>query len=130
MSYSNPDRRSYVFPAVNFGSTSAQSFKGPAGKKGVLVDIHVACTTLFTAVTTAAFVDVGTAADIDYNAHFGLGTLAATDAILLTGSTGSLAALIEPNIAADTQVEVTFTAPTGGSPAGVGTVTITVDWAD
>ena len=130
MSYSLPNRRTYTFPAVNFGATSAQSIKGPAGKKGVLVDIHVSCTTLFTAVTTQAYVDVGTAADIDYNAHFGLSTLAATDSISLLGSTGSLAALIEPNIAADTQVEVTFTAPTGGSPAGVGTVQIVIDWAD
>lgn len=130
MSYSLPNRREYVFPAVAFGSSSAQSFKGPKGKSGILRDIHVSCTTLFTAVTTPAHVMVGTAADTDFNADFTLGTLAATDSVSMIGSTGSVAALLNAAIAPDTQVEVTFTAPTGGSPAGTGTVTVCVDWAD
>lgn len=130
MSYSLPNRRTYTFPAVAFGSGSAQSIKGPRGKAGRLVDIHVSCTVLFTAVTTPAYVQVGTASDTDYNANFALGTLAATDSVSLIGSTGSASSLIQPIIDADTQVEVTFVAPTGGSPAGTGTVSICIDWDD
>lgn len=131
MSYSLPNRREYCFPAVNFGSGSAQSIKGPRGKKGTLVDIHVACTTLFTAVTTPAYVQVGTAATPAANAQLALGTLAATDALSAIGSTvGTAYTLTTATIAADTQVEVTFVAPTGGSPAGVGTVHVVIDWDD
>lgn len=131
MSYSNPDRRSYVFPAVAFGTGTAQSFQGPKGKAGRLVDIHVSCTVLFTAVTTPAYVQVGTAATPAANAALALGTLAATDAISAKGNGVTTAyTLTTDQIAADTQVEVTFVAPTGGTPAGTGTVAVVVDWDD
>lgn len=130
MSYSNPDRRFYSFPAVNFGSGSAQSIKGPRGKAGRLIAIHASCTTLFTAVTTPGRIEVGTAADTDANALFVLGTLAATDAVASDDGVTDTDAIINADIAPNTQVEVTFVAPTGGTPAGVATVSVVIDWAD
>lgn len=130
MSYSNPNRRTYVFPAVSYAADSAQSFKGPKGKAGRLIDIHLSATTTFNSVTTDGYTNIGTAADTDAYAHFVQGDLAATDSVCGTDGVTDTDWLIAADIPADTQVEVTFVAPTGGTPAGVATVTITVDWAD
>lgn len=131
MSYSNPDRRSYVFANVDFGAgDSAQSFQGPKGKAGTLIDIHLSATETFNSTTTDAYTEIGTAADPNAYAHFVQGDLAATDSVCGTDGATDTDWLIDANIPADTQVEVTFVAPTGGTPAGIATVTIWVDWAD
>jgi hypothetical protein len=131
MSYSNPDRRSYVFPNVDFGAgDSAQSFQGPKGKAGRLIDIHLSATETFNSVTTDANTQIGTAADPNAYALFMQGDLAATDSVSGQDGVTDTDWLIAADIPADTQVEVTFTAPTGGTPAGIATVTVWVDWAD
>lgn len=130
MSYADGDRRTYVFPNVDFGAgDSAQSFQGPKGKTGRLIDIHYSVTETFNSVTTDANTQIGTAADPDAYALFVQGDAAATDSVCGTDGTTDPDWLIDENIPADTQVEVTFTAPTGGTPAGIATVSITVDWA-
>lgn len=130
MSYSNPDRRDYAFGAIDFGAGGdVVSITGPKGKKGTLVCIHIAATETFNAVTTQANIQVGTAADPDAYALMNLGTLADTDSASSDDGTTDTNAIIDQNIPADTQVEVTFTAPTGGTPAGIGHVTVTIDWA-
>lgn len=125
MSYDNPAYITIPFGAVSFASNSAGSFKLPKGKQGRLVDIGVTnVTTLFTAVTTGAFVRVGTTGDADAYAQLGsLGALATTDTF---NTVDDPDAIIDQYLPADTQIEVTFVAPTGGSPAGVGTPYVVV----
>lgn len=130
MSYADPDRRIYTFANVDFGAgDSAQSFQGPKGKKGRLIDIHLSATETFNSVTTDGYTDIGTAADPNAYAHFVQGDLAATDSVCGTDGVTDTDWLIDADIPADTQVEVTMVAPTGGTPAGIATVTIIVDWA-
>lgn len=131
MSYSNPNRRTYVFPNVDFGAgDSAQSFQGPKGKAGRLIDIHLSATETFNSVTTDGHTQIGTAADPDAFADFVQGDLAATDSVCGTDGSTDTDWLIEAAIPADTQVEMTFIAPTGGTPTGIATVTVTVEWDD
>jgi hypothetical protein len=130
MSYSDPDRRSYTFANVDFGAgDSAQSFQGPKGKAGRLISIHLSATETFNSVTTDANIQVGTAADPDAYALFVPGDVAATDSVCSDDGVTDTDAIINAEIPADTQVEMTFTAPTGGTPAGIGSVTVIVDWA-
>lgn len=131
MSYSNPDRRFYVFPNVDYGAgNSSHSFQGPKGKTGRLIDIHLSATETFNSVTTDGYTDIGTAADPDAYAHFVQGDLAATDSVCGTDGATDTDWLISAEIPADTQVEVTCVAPTGGTPAGIATTTVVVDWDD
>lgn len=116
MSYSLPNRRTYIMAAPD-----VTSCKGPKGKEGRLIDIHVSSTTAFTAGT----VKVGTGADDDAYASFAFGTLADTDSACGTDLSDT-DWLIQPVIPADTQVELTYA--NGG--AGAGLVTVTIDWAD
>jgi len=126
MAYDNPVTIAYSFGNHDFGTAGESfSFKGPVGKQGKLKDIIVSATETFNAVTTEAEVQVGTAADPDANALLGLGTLADTDTVTAQETSG---AIIDADIDADAQVEVTYVAPTGGTPAGMAYVTIVVDW--
>lgn len=126
MSYSNPTTITYGFGKHDFGTAGeVQSIKGPSGRRGRLVDIVVSATETFTADTTAGNVQVGTGADPDAYALLTLGTLADTDTLTASETSG---AIIAADIPADTQVEVTFTAPTGGTPAGMAYVNLVIDW--
>lgn len=125
MQYDNPRTITIPLGSVNFGTNTASSFKLPKGLRGRLVDVSVISTTLFTAVTTGAFVNIGTTADPDAYASLGsLGALAATDTF---NTVNDPEAIINPDLPADTQIEVAYVAPTGGSPAGVGLVYVVVD---
>ncbi len=126
MSYDNPQTISYSIGEYDFGAASQSlSVKGPSGSAGRLIDICVSATETFTSTTTEATVLIGTAGDTNAYASLGLGTTADTNAITASETSG---AIIAADIPADTQVEVTLTAPTGGTPAGIGYVTITIDW--
>lgn len=128
MSYSNPDRRAYAFPNVDFGAgDTVQYLRGPKGKSGRLIDIHYSVTEAFNSVTTDGYTDIGTAVDADAFAHFVQGDVADT----VCGSDGVTDPdwIIDPVIPADTKIKMTFKAPTGGTPTGIATVTVLVDWA-
>lgn len=130
MSYSNPDRRCYCFGEIDFGAGGeVVSITGPKGKKGTLIDIHAAATETFTADTTEAEIQVGTAGDADAYALMQLGTLADTDSASAQDESTDIDAIIDSAIPADTQVEVTMVAPTGGTPAGKAFVQLVIDWA-
>lgn len=127
MGYSNPLHSiTYTWGVHDFGAgAGAFSFKGPKGTVGRLKEITVTSTETFNAVTTPAYVRIGTASDADAYAELNMGTTAATDTIVASAQLG---ALIDQDLPADTQIEVAFVAPTGGTPAGMGHVFVTVDW--
>jgi hypothetical protein len=134
MSYDAPLRITYSRNAINFATNSSRILRGPKGKRGRVVDIQVSGTTLFTNVTTSGRVQVGvagSAATLKANADLDLGALAAGAAInasnqnnALVGQPGSAI----PYLAADTDFTLGFIGPTGGTPAGVGDVDLTIDW--
>lgn len=127
MSYADPDRRFYSFGEHDFGAGSESlSITGPNGKAGTLKWIHVSATEAFADGT--GDVRVGTASDPDAYAKFVLGTLADTDSAATDDGSTDTDAIIDPDIPADTQVEVTFTQPGAGSQTGKGFVTICIDW--
>ena len=127
MGYANPNMSiTYNFGLIDFGSDGATRIKGPKGRKGRLRDVGIGGNTLFTAVTTPAHIKLGTAATPAAYFDMTMGTLAA-DATL-EASTDQPAAFISRDRPVDTDVKVYFTAPTGGSPAGKGFVSVTIDW--
>ena len=116
----------YVFAAKDFGAGDfIEILQTPADFRGKVRDITLYdVTETFNAVTTAAFVEVGTTADPNaYVTGASLGLLAATasDSVVLTDGV----TLIIPEGAA---VEVAGTAPTGGVPAGIATVAVTIQY--
>lgn len=129
MSYSLPNRRSYSFPNVAFGTSSFQTVTGPKGKAGRIVAINVAATVLFTNVTTAGRVDLGNATTANANQSLALGALAASASISSDDAVSTFTNTT-PVVAADVPLKVSFIAPTGGSPAGTATVTVIMDWDD
>jgi hypothetical protein len=93
MAYDNPTVLTYTLPAVNFGAGGGSfAVKAPSGfEHGRILDVGVAVTETFTAITTPGYVRLGTTTDA--------------------------------------QIEVACVAPTGGTtPAGIGTVHITIAW--
>lgn len=118
MSYSLPNRRCYPITAV----ADVSSIKGPKGKRGRLIEIHVAATTTF----TAGSIKIGTQADDDAYASFSFGTLADTDSASTLDGVTDTDAIISEEIPADTQVEVTYA--NGG--AGAGPAMVVIDWQD
>ena len=127
MSYSDGPVITYTLSAVDFGAgTTNHAIKAPEGfEKGRIIDVGVAVSELFTNVTTAAFVRIGTGADPDAYVELDMGVAAATDYYNTQDDTD---AIIDAVIPSATQVEVACIAPTGGTPAGIGDVHITVRW--
>lgn len=124
--YDNPQTVTYSFGEHDFGAAGdALAIKGLPGKKGKIRDIGVAVTETFNAVTTSAFIRLGTAADPDAYAELALGTAADTNYFNVLDDTD---AIIAADVPASTQIEVAFVAPTGGTPAGKGYVNIVIDW--
>lgn len=124
--YDNPKTLVFKFPSHDFGGgAGAASFKLPPGMKGRIVDVGVTdVTEAFTNTTTPGYVRVGTASDADAYAQLDCGTVAATDTRNTVDDTD---AIIDADLPADTQIEVTFVAPTGGTPAGIGCAFVVVD---
>lgn len=125
--YDQPLVVTYTFPAVDFAAgTTNHAIKPPAGyDKGRIFDVGVAVTEVFNAVTTAAFVRIGTATDADAYVELNMGTAAATDYYNTRDDTD---AIIEADIPAATQLEVACIANTGGTATGIGTVHVTIGW--
>lgn len=135
MSYENPNRWSMTFTAHDFGAGDGTiNIVGPAGANGKLMDYGVQNTTeVFNAVTTAATIAVGTAADPDaYGEEFSLGTTATASGLTVRSSTSVKSAIdaiiVDQNIPADTALRMTLTGPTGGTPTGIGQPFIVIDW--
>lgn len=132
--YDNLTPVSYTFPAVNFATTTTQKMRVP--RKATLarvLDILVSATTLFTQVTTQGIVQVGDGSTPDIFAALFMGALAAGNTLGGGDSTAGVfkAAYLAGNYNAGAGLHdlvATFVAPTGGTPAGVGTVIIVVGY--
>jgi hypothetical protein len=135
MGYDNPLLLTYTYPALAFGGTSSSStIKPPRGKKQANIEeIHVGVTVLFTAVTTPAFIRLGYSGDHDYYAELNMGTAAASAGYGTSDITANpifrkIDLANDPTPGVLTGVLVNFVAATGGTPAGTGTVDITLGW--
>jgi hypothetical protein len=118
----------FAYSGIDFGAgDKAASFQGPKGLTGKLREVILPnVTEVFNSVTTEAQITIGTATDADAYALVNLGDLAATDTFVT--SQDDTDGIIVDAIPADTQVEVAFIAPTGGTPTGIADVQIVVDW--
>jgi hypothetical protein len=137
--YDNPLQTTHRFEAHDFGAGAGdEAIRVPNGKTMArIADIFVSdITEAFTDDTTAAFVRVGTAADPDKFAELDMveaaisdahGTRDDTDAIKAAGNFIDLPRDGDSG-AALAQLEVTFVAPTGGTPAGIGSANVVMEW--
>jgi len=125
MSYSDP--RPYCISAYHdFGAGGeAMTFRGPKGKQGTIKEINVDSFELFTAVTTEAFIRLGSATSGYEYVNMGLGTLADAANVSMTAVAADLVLEALP---ADTDVHITLVAPTGGTPAGKAHYHIMIEW--
>lgn len=126
--YDQPRTVTHPLPGTehDFGAgAGAVSFKGPKGKKGRIIDVGVYVTETFTADTTPGYVRVGTASDPDAYAQLQMDAAAITDT---WNTVDDPDAILNEALPADTQIEVAFVAPTGGTPAGKGHPYIVVEW--
>jgi hypothetical protein len=131
--YNQPLTISYGFGSFNFVSAAGTyKLKPPSTRLngGRVEDIHVRVTTLFTQVTTPAYVRVGISADHDKYAELNMGAAAANAAYNAQDIAGSITGRSNINLTADgvTDIDVRVVAPTGGSPAGVGYLDVVISW--
>lgn len=139
MGYSNPNRQTYTFGAHDAGAGGEVfAILGPKGKAGRVHDygiMHV--TEAFTADTLPCNVSVGTVADADaYAEEVSMGTAAIDSGGVSLRNSLTLdqiitrEAALSPEVPADTPVALHVTAPTGGTPAGIGIPFLVIDWDD
>mgnify|MGYP003135288233 FL=1 len=125
MSYSNPTPYCFTF-LHDFGAASeALIFRGPKGMQGTIQEVEAIAYETFNAVTTEASIELGSSAGTAEYVNMGLGTLADGDEQRMTDTAADLVLAALP---ADTDIHITFNAPTGGSPAGKAYVQIMVHW--
>lgn len=111
------------------GSAGAISFRGPDGMKGILLDVGVCnITEAFVGTTTDGQVAVGTDADPDAYALLNVSNGANSEIGDTFNTTNDPDAIIQPQLPADTQIEVDCIIATGGTPAGIGTPYVVVGW--
>ncbi|MGH2903442.1 MAG: hypothetical protein ACRDK7_07665 [Solirubrobacteraceae bacterium] len=129
-SYSNPLRVSYSFPAQNFTAPIARHIKPPPNcTRGLIRDIHVSVTTAFTQTTTPGHVEVGDGTTDTKYADLNMGAAAINTAYSTVDAGGIVAGGIDLDRDGITGVVLKTVAPTGGTPAGVGDITLTIDWS-
>ena len=128
MAYNNPQIISYNFGSVNFATGSTAKLKPPPGKsRGSIIDVHVSVTVLFTQVTTPGYSRIGKTGTAAYYAEVNMGAAAAGAAYNFRDNK-TVSRQIDLVADAVSDVLVTFVAPTGGSPAGTGIVTVAIGW--
>jgi len=141
MSYANPDRRTYIFPLVDYGASSGPytvSLVGPKGKSGTLIDYGVLGIVEDFAGTTSAKIEAGTIADPDaYGDELALngGTTATGGRTVqdlydpIANKTSFDALMLVKHIPADTVFSLKSTEGATG-PAGQACPYCVIDWAD
>lgn len=132
MSYENPDRERILIKASHdfgAGALANASFKGPKGKKGRLIDIEVSnITEAFANDTSGGEVRVGTTGDADAYAQMAVADATAIGDVF-RATQDDTDAIIDADLPADTQIEVTATQCVDGTlAAGIADVVVVVDW--
>jgi len=124
--YDNPLTVTYSF-LNDFGAgDELLALKAPAGlTRGRIREVGVAVKETFNGVTTNAFIRIGTATDADAYVEMDMAAAADTNYYNTLDDTD---AIINADIPSATQVEVALIAPTGGTPAGIGVVSVVIDW--
>lgn len=140
MGYDKQKVTRHYFTATAWGSAGGtRHIRGPKGKAGTLVDYGIDdITATFTNVSTGCLMKVGVnGALAQHGINLDLGAAAAADgskSVLTTYRPGKDAAYVthmpDRSIDADTVVIVTFTAATGGSPAGTSKAFVDIIWDD
>lgn len=138
--YDNPIVFNYTFGGeVDFSGVSPDVYhiQPPIGaQQGQVYDIQVSATLLFTNDSSGALIRVGTNADTDKYAELDMQATAANIVhgsydydIFGTARDGFIDMLRDGTAGAALDfVEIGYVAPTGGSPAGKGWVTVTMGW--
>jgi len=143
MAYTNPKTVTYTRSTAV--TTTTWAIQPPPGCTQVRVkDINASVTTTYNAVTTSAKVGVGVAGNVNAAGVLDLGTTAAGSAVGfgsqykkgtnptygsldLTGTSNTISGTpVTPEVLGP--VLITFTANTGGTPAGAAVVDVTLDW--
>lgn len=117
----------YTFPLIDLDTGDVtRDIQGPAGLRGTVVEVNLYdVSELFTDDTTEARLDVGIQGGDDnaYTITDDVGTLGA-DAALSLGLTPGVVGTIP----AAEDILLTFVAPTGGTPEGIATWSVTISW--
>ncbi len=136
--YDNPLTISYNLGEHDFAQGNmAVAIQRPEGVKSCRVEeMHVAVTEVFNAVSDPAYLRIGTAADPDKFAEMNMGTAANTDGYGTNDDTDAIKTaglFIDLDRAGDSgvsldQLEITTLQNVGGTPSGIGHVTIVLSW--
>ena len=128
MSYENPQTITYTTGAITTTAAAATlPLRGPKGKQGRVRDIIARCTTTHVLGTTPTELKVGLAGKLTAYADFLPAAMTAPTATTLTDLPGA-SVLGTTVIPADTVVLLTTVANATGSPAGVITYDVVIDW--
>lgn len=128
MSYSTPNFITYTTGAITTTAAAATlPIRGPKGKQGRVVDVIARCTTTHVLGSTPTKLEVGVAGTVAAYATYLPPALTAPSASALTDLPGA-SVLTTTVIPENTQVILTTTANAGGSPAGVITYDVVINW--
>jgi len=138
--YDNPLTISYNFGLQDMAAAAfAGAISAPYGKTRCRIEeIHVSVTEVFNEVSTPAYVRIGVAADADKFAELNMGSAAATDGFGIDDDAAPTTVrfdngyggegVVDMTTEAIDQLEVVTVQNTGGTPTGIGYLTIAVSW--
>ena len=130
MSYDQATTITYTTGAITTTAAAVTlPLRGPKGKQGRVVDIIARCTTTHVLGTTPTKLTVGKSGTVDAYATFLPAAMTAPTASTLTDDPGASVIVANHVIPADTVVVLTTTANATGSPAGVITYDVVIDWS-
>jgi hypothetical protein len=135
MSYADDPAFTYVLASHDFGAGAGTgSIKAPVGKtRGRILDIGITnITEAFTDDTTAAYFQVGDGTDVDKYCQLEVANGTGSGIGDTYNTRDDTDAIIEADIIVSDltggQLEFNYVAPTGGTPAGIGSPYIAVRW--
>ena len=128
MSYSRARTIGYTIATITTTAAAATyPIRGPKGKQGRLVDVIARCTTTHVLGSTPTELQIGSAGALTAYGDFFPAAMTAPTATTLTDLPGA-SVLGTSVIPADTVVLATTVANATGSPAGVITYDVVIDW--
>ena len=128
MSYENPQQITYTTGAITTTAAAATlPIRGPKGKQGRLRDVIARCTTTHVLGSTPTELKIGLSGTLTAYGDFLPAAMTAPTATTLTDLPGA-STMSTTVIAADTVVLLTTVANATGSPAGVITYDVIIDW--